>query len=130
METRRPVLSKIVVGSAGLGVADLELLERRAREVAIIEGRELPNENDRAEAYRELHGKRAETGEELVWIAGEEREDESGTAEERAAVAPRRMQIYMDGDENTGEELIREGIEEAEHERMLLAHFMDAETEE
>lgn len=115
MKIRRPVPAKIILGSSGLGLPDPDLLQQRAVEVAAIEGREVANANDWEEARRELHGKGAAgdvTG--AVWSS------------EAEMIATELGQIHealeMEDDALTGEELVREGMEEAEHERMFLGH--------
>jgi hypothetical protein len=109
MNMRRPVTAKILVGAEGLGTPDVDLVQKRAWEVAEIEEHSAPTAADWAEARRELHGRGAlvEGGaplEELFSLEG------AGPALFRSEAEP-----------NLGEELIREGMEEAEHERMLLA---------
>jgi hypothetical protein len=101
---------KIVVGSQGLGVPDADLVQRRAWEVAQIQAHPSPTSADWAEARRELHGRSlpsefpAELGESLLPFAS------------------RGLKTVVSRDESTlGEELVREGMEEAEHEQMLLA---------
>jgi hypothetical protein len=112
MNKRRPVSAKILVGAEGLGTPDQDLLEKRAWEVAAIQGHEIPTVADWDEARRELHGRCADN--ELAAVV----EDGEGGME--------LIGVSMgngEGDEtNLGEELVREGMEEAEHERMLLAN--------
>ncbi len=109
MNMRRPVTAKILVGAEGLGTPDVDLVQKRAWEVAEIEEHAEPTSADWAEARRELHGRGAvaEGGaplEDLLSMEG------TGLAFSRG-----------EPELNLGEELIREGMEEAEHERMLLA---------
>ena len=101
---------KIVVGSHGLGVPDADLVQRRAWEVAQIQAHEAPTSADWDDARRELHGRSLPT--EFPAELGESLRPYSG----------RGLNAVTSRDEATlGEELVREGMEEAEHERMLLA---------
>ena len=110
MDSHITLSGKIVVGSHGLGVPDADLVQRRAWEVAQIQAHEAPTSADWAEASRELHGRSlplefpAELGESLLPFSS------------------RGLNAVISRDESTlGEELVREGMEEAEHEQMLLA---------
>lgn len=114
MHIHRPISAKIIVGAEGLGVPDSELLQQRAFEIARIQEREIPNSDDWEEASRELHGHRL---------------DANLTSSEglRAGEAPEPVErisgnLELEDEINVVEELIREGMEEAEHERMLLGH--------
>jgi hypothetical protein len=110
MDSHITMSGKIVLGSHGLGVPDPDLVQRRAWEVAQIQAHDVPTFSDWEEARRELHGRSlpaefpAEIGESL----------RSFSANGLNAVVPRE-------DITLGEELIREGMEEAEHDRMLLS---------
>ncbi len=94
----------------GLGTPDQDLVEQRAREIAEIQEREIPSPADWEEARRELHGR--SIANEVACAV-----DVEGGRSERFGV-----QVGTQDEANLGEELIREGMEEAEHERMLLAH--------
>lgn len=118
-ETKR-VSAKIVLGGVGLGVPDGETLKRRAFEVAKIEGRDLPNANDWSEARRELHGK-ATAGSFTGGGSGEVPESESLVALQGEGSGVR-AESWGEEFQSPGEELVREGMEEAEHERMVLGH--------
>jgi hypothetical protein len=110
MNRGRTVSAKIMVGSEGLGIPDQDLVEKRAREIAEIQEREIPTTADWEEARRELHGRAASS-------------DASPAVEERGGVLEALgVPLGSQDEANLGEELIREGMEEAEHERMLLAH--------
>lgn len=93
-----------------MGIPDQDLVEKRAREIAEIQEREIPSSADWEEARRELHG-RGIANEVACAVEGE------GGRSERYGV-----QVGIEDESSLGEELIREGMEEAEHERMLLAH--------
>lgn len=122
MNIRRPVSAKILVGAEGLGTPDQDLVEKRAREVAAIQGHEIPTIADWEEARRELHGRGA-SNEVLPLIEGPSGLGEAFGLGEEFGLAEAFGAVAGNGDEtNLGEELIREGMEEAEHERMLLAN--------
>ena len=117
----RPVPAKILQGHHGLGVPDPELLQKRAFEIARIQERAIPNMEDWEEADRELHGHRfapsqSDEGVLPAELAPGPVEHVSGTLE-------------LDDALNLVEELIREGMEEAEHERMLLGHSLESAEE-
>lgn len=117
MNIRRPVSAKILVGSEGLGTPDQDLVEKRAREVAAIQGHEIPTVADWEEARRELHGRGASN--EVAPLI----EEHVGFGEAPVGLFEAFGAVAGNGDDtNLGEELIREGMEEAEHERMLLAN--------
>lgn len=116
MQTRKPLSAKIVVGSHGLGVPDPDLIQRRAWEVAEIQAHEVPTAADWDEARRELHGRATPA----------EGTPSNGTGFS-ADIALLGSALVFTEEASLGEELIREGMEEAEHERMLLAR---KETEE
>ena len=118
MNMNRPVSGKILVGSKGLGVADPDLLRKRAFELAQIQERAIPDLSDWEEASRELHGHRLPegTGREIARTEAEGAESRMP----HGALRPDE-EIYV------VEELVREGMEEAEHERMLLAHKPEEE---
>jgi hypothetical protein len=122
MKIRRPVPAKIVLGSSGLGVPDPDLLRRRAEEVAAIEGRAEPNSNDWEAARSEVHGRGASDEEN----AGEVWSSEAEMIGIELGHSPGDLEME---DEGLGEELVRDGVEEADHERMLLGHALnDADT--
>lgn len=121
MNMNRPVSGKILVGSKGLGVADPDLLRKRAFEIAQIQERTIPDVSDWEEARRELHGHRLPEG------MGNEN---ARTAVEGAESRKPHGALRPDDEINVVEELVREGMEEAEHERMLLGHKPSEEEEE
>jgi hypothetical protein len=109
MNIRKPVSAKIMLGAEGLGTPDQDLVEKRAREIAEIQEHEIPSAADWEEARREVHGR--EVSNEVACGV-----EESGVGERFG------VRVGSQDESNLGEELIREGMEEAEHERMLLAH--------
>jgi hypothetical protein len=127
MSTLRPASAKILQHSTGMGAPNAELVRRRAEEIARIDGRAEFHEGDWQQAKRELHG-------------GHELGDAADGADMTSLVSERDMistdpghhteRLGMDGDENLGEELIAEGMDEAQHERMLAARLEEAEDDE
>lgn len=121
MKQRNPGLGKVQEHAGGLGTPTEETVWRRAIEIALIEGRDEPNQTDIDQAYRELHG---ETSQEGV-------NEDNGTMQ--AAVSDRDMvastlgrQVERHGPEganSVGEELVEEGLDEANHDQMLAARF-------
>jgi hypothetical protein len=110
MDSHITLSGKIVVGSHGLGVPDADLVQRRAWEVAQIQAHEAPTSADWDEARRELHGRSLPT------------EFPAEFGESLRPFSSGRLNVVISRDEPTlGEELVREGMEEAEHEQMLLA---------
>ena len=113
-------LGKISLHGDGMGAATPELVEKRAREIALIDERD-PEEFSDADwdqAQRELTG--AQT------VASPEDVDETvdhvsswdeipGEAGERAPRAG------LEDEMNIGEQLVTGGLEEAEHDRMVEA---------
>lgn len=122
MSTLRPTSAKILQHSTGMGAPNTDLVRRRARELAFIDGRAESHEGDWQQAKRELHG-------------GHDLGDSSDGAEITAFVSGHDMissdpghhtvRVGMDDGENLGEELIAEGMDEAVHEQMLAARRQD-----
>ncbi len=56
MRITRPVLGKILQHARGLGVPSPDTVRERARELALIEGRDTYNDQDWKTAFHELHG--------------------------------------------------------------------------
>jgi len=101
MKITRPMWGKIISHDEGLGTPSAETVRQRARELAMIDGRETPTEQDWKRAFLEVHG---------------------------APTLGRHVhQMDTDGADSLGEELITEGLEEASHDRMLESRRKDAE---
>lgn len=117
-EHSHPIHGKISVHGDGVGVPSPESVERRAREIALIAERN-PDEftdGDWDQARRELLGAHDPT-------APEETEENAEVVEEWNVVASstgHRAPRFED-DENVGEQLVSDGIEEAAHDQMLQA---------
>ena len=106
---------KILQHATGLGVPTPDQVRRRARELALINGRD-PSEYTEADwqqAKRELHG-----GHDFVHGESAPEAVELGLREENDHRVIRRG---MTEPESLGEELFAEGMDEAVHEQMLEA---------
>jgi hypothetical protein len=118
MSQNRPASAKIIQHSEGLGAPNADHVRVRAQELAIINGRAEYNEEDWRDAKRELHGGHATPA-------------DDGEMEMEAIVSGHDMvagslghhveNVSSSESENLGEELVAEGMDEAEHEQMLLA---------
>jgi hypothetical protein len=123
----RPTSAKIIQHSEGLGTPTSDTVRKRAREIAMINGREEFSEEDWREAKRELHG-------------GHEMNDTNGDMEMSSMVSEHDMVVGSMGhhsanmmpedNENVLEELIAEGMDEAVHEQMLAARMEDRDEQE
>lgn len=121
-EHTHPTHGKISVHGNGVGVPSPEGVERRAREIALIAERD-PDEftdADWDQARRELLGA-------LDPTAPEETEENAEMVEEWSVVAAStgHRSPRMEDDENLGEQLVGDGIEEAAHDQMLEARKED-----
>ena len=105
---------KILRGTEGIGTVTPQMIEERAREIARSDGRVRPNDLDRTRACEELtdatsdsqkRPTRAEPGRD--W-----RMPLVSTGEKAPTVRP-------EDDENIPEKLVREGVEEADHDQRL-----------
>jgi hypothetical protein len=112
----------------GLGTGDLtdDEVEQRARELALIEGRELVREEHRAEAWSELAG-------ELLPDPVDSDREGIGTLHRDPSEPvgdPGRHTVNQDGDSDSTavERLAIEGLEEAQHDQMLAARDRDHRT--
>jgi hypothetical protein len=126
MNHTRPTSAKIIQHAEGLGAPSAEHVRLRARELAIINGRAEYNEEDWREAKRELHGGHVTPAEEC------EMEMEaivSGHDMVAGSLGHHVENVVSFEADNLGEELVAEGMDEAEHERMLMART-EAEPEE
>lgn len=104
---------KIVCGTEGLGTVTAEMIEKRAREIAFSDGRNRANDLDRSNAREELTG--AKLGSEGPTKEEPGRDWEMplvSTGEKAPTVKP-------EDDQSIPEELIHEGIEEADHDQRL-----------
>lgn len=121
MNLKHRVQGRIVDGSgAGLGTPTPNMVEKRAREIALINGRDpkKPSENDREEARRELTG-----------VTNENREIEMDAPEPINATHPyddiagssgeQKDRLEPQDEQTYAQQLVEEGAGEAEHDRMV-----------
>lgn len=120
MNLKHRVQGRIVDGNgAGLGTPTQEMVNKRAREIALINGRDKnPSENDLEEARRELTG-----------VTNENREIELDAREPINATHPyddiagssgeRADRIEAQDEQTYAQQLVEEGAGEAEHDRMV-----------
>ncbi len=123
-----PRPGKIEVHGNGLGAPSPEEVERRAREIAMIDERN-PDEftdTDWKQARRELLGEENNT-------PPEETSDNADLTEEWTVVASskghRMPRPGTDEEETVGEHLVIDGLEEAAHDQMLEARREEIEQE-
>ena len=124
-EHSHPAHGKISVHGGGFGAPSPESVEQRAKEIALIAERD-PNsytDADWDQARRELLG-------ELDPNAPEETEQNAQVVEEWNVVASSAHRAPRNEDEeNVGEQLVTDGIEEAAHDQMLEARREESERE-
>jgi hypothetical protein len=127
-ENSHPGAGKISLHGDGIGVPSPDLVEKRAREIAMIDERD-PDEftdGDWDQAHRELLGLTST-------VAPEETEQSAEVIEEWNVVASssghRAPRAGLEEDENVGEQLVCDGLEEAIHDRMLEARKEELEEE-
>jgi hypothetical protein len=126
-EYSQPGAGKIEIHGNGLGVPSPEQVEQRAREIAMIDGREPDTftDTDWEQARQELLGATIPAApEETKESAGLEDDWEVG-ANDSGHRAPR----AGDEDESLGEQLVAGGVEEATHDQMLEARREELEQE-
>ena len=123
-----PRPGKIEVHGNGLGAPSPEEVERRAREIAMIDERN-PDEftdTDWKQARRELMGEENNA-------PPEETSDNADMTEEWTVVASskghRMPRPGTDEEETVGEHLVIDGLEEAAHDQMLEARREEIEQE-
>jgi hypothetical protein len=123
-----PRPGKIEVHGNGLGAPSPEEVERRAREIAMIDERN-PDEftdADWKQARRELMGEENNT-------PPEETSDNADLTEEWTVVASskghRMPRPGTEEEETVGEHLVSDGLEEAAHDQMLEARREEIEQE-
>ena len=105
---------KIVRGTEGLGTVTPQMIEERAREIACSDGRARPNDLDWTRAREELTGPTSDS-QKRPTRAEPERDWQMplvSTGEKAPTVRP-------EDDENIPEKLVREGVEEADHDQRL-----------
>src|ERR1700731_2800325 len=127
-ESSQQPSGKITVHGAGLGLPSVEEVEKRAREIAIIDERD-PNEftdADWNQARKELMGVEHAS-------APEETEQNAKVTEEwnvvPSSTGHRAPRPGVEEDETLGEQLVTDGLEEAAHDQMLEARREELEQE-
>jgi hypothetical protein len=125
-DNSHPATGKISVHGDGVGVPSPDAVEKRAREIALISERD-PDEftdADWDQARRELLGTQ-ESG------APEETDDNAEVVEEWNVVASSKghRAPRVEDEENVGEHLVADGIEEAAHDQMVEARKEELEQE-
>jgi hypothetical protein len=126
-EYSQPGAGKIEVHGNGFGVASPEELEKRAREIAMIAGRDPDSYTDADwdQARQELLGA-------ALPLAPEETKENANLQEEWEVVADNsghRAPRAGEDDESLGERLVTGGVEEATHDQMLEARREELEQE-
>ena len=127
-ENSQPGFGKISVHGEGMGAPSPELIENRAREIALIAERDPENYTDADwdQAQKELMGVESTLAPEEV-AGGEEMTEDwdevAGETGERAARAG------VDDDETLGAKLVSGGLEEAAHDQMVQARKEDLSQE-
>jgi hypothetical protein len=124
----QPPPGKIEEHGNGIGAPSPEEVERRAREIAMIDERnpEEFTEADWAQARHELMGEENN-------VPPEETPDNADMTEEWSVIAGskghRIPRPGVEEEETVGEHLVIEGIEEATHDQMLEARLEELEQE-
>ncbi|MDQ6625099.1 MAG: hypothetical protein M3Y69_03005 [Verrucomicrobiota bacterium] len=119
-ENSQPGFGKISVHGDGMGAPTPELVEKRARELALIDGRD-------AEAFTDADWEQAR--QELMGVASdaapEETAENASLEEEWPVVAGdtghRAPRAGVDDDEMIGAQLVAGGVDEATHDSMVEA---------
>ena len=129
MKEKKPISGKISLHGNGMGVPGPEDIERRAREIAMIDERN-PNEftdEDWRQAREELMGDQETTP--------PEEDDQNIKLEREWGVTPddRGHRVPRPGieedEETVGEHLVTDGREEAAHDQMIEARREELEQE-
>lgn len=127
-ENSQPGFGKISVHGDGMGAPTPELIEKRAREIALISERNPDDftDADWDQARRELFGEEAVTAPEDATGLVDTLSDRDSALNESGHRAPR---AGVEDDEMLGEKLVSDGLEEAAHDQMVEAAKSDQEQE-
>lgn len=127
-ENSQPGFGKISVHGDGLGAPTPELIEKRAREIALIAERNPDDftDSDWQQAKAELMGATSQAAPEEIKGSDELTEEWEVTPNTSGERAPR---AGVDDDEMLGEKLVSGGLEEAAHDQMLQARKEDLSQE-
>jgi hypothetical protein len=123
MKEKKPSGGKIELHGNGMGVPSTEDIERRAREIALIDERN-PDEftdADWSQARAELMGSENNEPPEETPDNAEMTEEWEVVAGSKGHRAPRRLPDEPQEDETVGEQLVSDGREEAARDQMLEA---------
>lgn len=118
MDTSNSLPNRLRAGSAGLGHADRQRVERRAAELAHSDGRSVATEADFVRATEELAGGSAmpaapEIPPNLEAVAAwDQPPDQTGR---------RAPSVQPENATNLGEQLVQEGLDEADHDSRVVA---------
>jgi len=111
MNEQEPSKGKILRGTGGIGNITPEMIDERAREIARADGRESANDLDRSRAREDFIGSTSapekDTSEEPV--------DDWYTP--RGSSGKKTSTVRPEDEENVPDKLIREGVEEADHDQ-------------
>ena len=127
-EYSQPGAGKITVHGNGVGAPTPEAVEKRAREIALIDERDPKDftDADWEQARRELLGAVNDTPPEETKENKNLEEEWEVVANDTGHRAPR---AGVDDDEMLGEQLVAGGVEEATHDQMLEARKDELEQE-
>lgn len=122
-----PPHGKINLHGDGLGVPSPDTVEKRAREIAMIDERDPDEftEEDWRQAKNELIGVAGSHAPEVA----DEVDDELRERDDIVGASGHRAPNDYEGDENIGEELVSGGIEEAAHDQMVEARREELDEE-
>lgn len=122
-------IGKIAAGAEGLGTVTPEMVEERARELALTDGRTEPNEKDLDAARNELVPQSTEpVAPELDSPELENITDWDTAVEERGVAVP---VVRPEDEANIAEALVQEGMDEADHSsRVEAAHTFPPDDED
>ncbi len=129
-ENSQPGLGKISVHGDGVGAPTPEMIERRAREIALIDERNPDDftDADWEQAHQELMGVSNTSAPEEIGGVEVSADEHEIVPESVAHRAPRPG--YDEDDETLGQSLVSGGLEEAAHDQMLEARREEHETDE
>ena len=129
MKEKKPSSGKIELHGSGMGVPSPEDIERRAREIALIDERN-PDEftdADWSHARAELMGSENNEPPEETPDNSKVTEEWEVTPDDRGRRVPRSG--IEDEEETVGEQLVSDGREEAAHDQMVEARKEELEQE-
>jgi hypothetical protein len=129
MKEKKPSSGKIELHGSGMGVPSPEDIERRAREIAMIDERnpEEFTDADWSQARQELMGAENNDPPEETPDNSKVTEEWEVTPDDRGRRVPRSG--IEDEEETVGEQLVSDGREEAAHDQMVEARKEELEQE-